>query len=188
MPRSPGLSYVSVTDADLVSRVRRGDLEAYAELMARYRPRLGRYAFCLLGNREDAEEVLQDTFIRAHRALARGDEPERVGAWLFRILVNRCRSRRARREPFDRTPAGTAALEQASVEHPWERESWRDEIRHALQQLPADQREAFLLKHVEELSYEEIAEMTGAGTSALKMRVKRACERLRGLLREVYRV
>jgi RNA polymerase sigma-70 factor (ECF subfamily) len=52
-------------------------------------------------------------------------------------------------------------------------------------QLDADQREAFLLKHVEDLGYEEMSEITGVGVSALKMRVKRACERLRGLLQEV---
>jgi RNA polymerase sigma-70 factor (ECF subfamily) len=59
-------------------------------------------------------------------------------------------------------------------------------IERALSMLPAEQREAFLLKHVEELSYEEIAEMTGVSVSALKMRVKRACDALRDLLEGVY--
>ena len=59
-------------------------------------------------------------------------------------------------------------------------------IERALSTLPSDQREAFLLKHVEELSYEEIAEITGVSISALKMRVKRACDALRGLLEGVY--
>ena len=62
---------------------------------------------------------------------------------------------------------------------------WRAEIDRALALLEHDQREAFLLKHVEQLSYEEMAEVTGAGVSALKMRVKRACERLQALLGEV---
>ena len=60
------------------------------------------------------------------------------------------------------------------------------EIDRALDQLDSEQREAFLLKHVEGLSYEEMSELTGAGVSALKMRVKRACDRLRGLLQEAY--
>jgi RNA polymerase sigma-70 factor (ECF subfamily) len=59
---------------------------------------------------------------------------------------------------------------------------WRAEVERALAALPRDQREAFVLKHVEELEYEAIAEITGAGVSALKMRVKRARERLRALL------
>ena len=64
--------------------------------------------------------------------------------------------------------------------------SWREEIDRALNQLPVDQREAFLLKYVEDLSYDEMVVVTGSGMSALKMRVKRACERLRDLLGEVY--
>ena len=59
-------------------------------------------------------------------------------------------------------------------------------IERALGMLPTEQREAFLLKHVEELSYEEIAKMTGVSVSALKMRVKRACDALRDLLEGVY--
>jgi RNA polymerase sigma-70 factor (ECF subfamily) len=70
--------------------------------------------------------------------------------------------------------------------HPAEQAAWREEIERALSLLDAEQREAFLLKHVEGLSYEEMAELTGAGVSALKMRVKRACDRLRGLLQEAY--
>ena len=64
----------------------------------------------------------------------------------------------------------------------------RDEIERAMAALSAEQREAFLLRHVEELSYEEMAKATGAGVSALKMRVKRACERLKILLEEGARI
>jgi RNA polymerase sigma-70 factor (ECF subfamily) len=66
--------------------------------------------------------------------------------------------------------------------------AWREAIEWALAKLDDGQREAFLLKYVEELSYDEMAEMTGVGVSALKMRVKRACDRLRVMLREVERV
>jgi RNA polymerase sigma-70 factor (ECF subfamily) len=74
------------------------------------------------------------------------------------------------------------------VDHPAERSAWREEIDRALTRLEAGQREAFLLKYAEELSYEEMAEMTGVGVSALKMRVKRACDRLREALSEVHNV
>ena len=84
------------TDAQIVERVLRGDAELYAELVERYRDRYARYALHMLGNREDAEEALQDAFTRAYRSLARCEDPERFGAWLFRILVNRCRTVGAR--------------------------------------------------------------------------------------------
>src|SRR6266705_690917 len=87
-----GIHSVGTSDAALVRRVQTGDTGAYADLVARYRDRLGRYALHMLGNREDAEEVLQDAFVRAYRSLARCDDPERFGAWLYGILVNRCRT------------------------------------------------------------------------------------------------
>jgi RNA polymerase sigma-70 factor (ECF subfamily) len=78
------------------------------------------------------------------------------------------------------------ALLNASMEHPAEQTMWREEIERAVGELSADQREAFLLKYVEELGYDEMSEITGVGVSALKMRVMRACDRLRILLKEVH--
>jgi RNA polymerase sigma-70 factor (ECF subfamily) len=173
-------------DAALVSRVLAGEKEAYGALMDRYRARFGRYATHLLGNRHDAEDVLQDTFVRGYRFLAQCHEPDRFGAWLFRILINRCRTAHGskkrrigalRLEDQPHLAAGGSAGEDVA---------WREEIQRALALLPRDHREAFLLKYVEELSYEEMETLTGAGISALKMRTKRACDRLREILGEVY--
>lgn len=175
------------SDAVIVARVVRGDVEAFAVLVERYRDRYARYAFHMLGNRQDAEEALQDAFTRAYRSLARCEDPERFGAWLFRILVNRCRTLGARRGRRSRTfVVDETALLEASEEHPADRAAWREEIDRALQQLRTEQREAFLLKYVEEIGYDEMSQMTGVGVSALKMRVLRACERLRELLSEVH--
>ena len=87
---------MELPDARLVERVVAGDVDAYAVLVARYRDRLARYAVRMLGDRHEAEEALQDTFVRGYRALARCENPERFDAWLFSILVNRCRTRGAR--------------------------------------------------------------------------------------------
>ena len=181
-----------LTDAALVSRVLDGDTDAYAALVERYRDRLARYAFRMLGDRDDAEEALQDTFVRAYRGLARCETPARFDAWLFSILVNRCRTAGARLSRRERTFVrdDAALLEAASAGDgaaaEVERGQWRENIARALARLDAGQREAFLLKHVEELSYDEMAVLTGVGVSALKMRVKRACDRLRELLKEEF--
>jgi RNA polymerase sigma-70 factor (ECF subfamily) len=175
------------SDAAIVARVLRGDAEAFRELVDRYRDQYARYALHMLGNREDAEEALQDAFTRAYRALPRCEDPERFGAWLFRILVNRCRTAGTRRGRRARTfVADEAALLGASEEHPEDRAAWREEIDRALQRLRPEQREAFLLKYGEEMGYDEMSQLTGVGVSALKMRVMRACERLRDLLSEVH--
>jgi RNA polymerase sigma-70 factor (ECF subfamily) len=162
-----------------------GDSRAYAGLVERYRDRLGRYAVRMLGNRADAEEALQDSFVRAYRSLARCTDPEGFGAWLFGILVNRCRTyaaQRARREHLVMTD--DSAIANASVDHTERQHAWRDAITWALERLTPEQREAFLLKYVEDLSYEEMEAVTGTRIPALKMRVLRAREELRRLLAE----
>ncbi len=173
----------SESDGSLVRRVLAGDSGAYAGLVERYRDRLGRYATRMLGNPADAEEALQDSFIRGYRSLARCTNPDRFGAWLYGILVNRCRTYGARQSRRQRVMVSDEyAIAHASVAHTADRDAWRDTIERALDRLPPDQREAFLLKHVEELSYDEMQEVTGASISALKMRVLRARDELRRLI------
>ena len=172
------------SDGQLVRRVLAGDTEAFAGLVSRHRERGLRFAAGMLGEVADAEEALQDALVRAYRSLGSCRDPERFGAWFLRILVNRCRTRAVRRRRgatlFVRDEI---ALERAAAK-PAEDPEWREEIERALARLDPMQREAFLLKHVEGLEYEEMSRLTGAGIPALKMRVKRACDHLRTSLRE----
>ena len=79
------------SDAQVIRRVLAGDREMYAQLVDRYRDCLGRYALRMLGERADAEDAVQETFVRAYRSLRRC-EPDNFGAWVYGILVNRCRT------------------------------------------------------------------------------------------------
>ena len=181
------------SDGAVVRQVLAGDTEAYRLLVARHRERLGRFAFQMLGNREDAEEALQDAFVRAYRSLGQCATPERFDGWLFRILANRCRTKGARRRRYEATFVGDdlaliGTPDPASEQAPLERALGGEDLARALGHLDDDSREAFLLKYVEELSYQEMAGVTGARVSALKMRVKRACERLRRILTETEHV
>ena len=189
MTRRPaaGSSPVGGDDAAVIARVLSGDAGAYRLLVTRYGGQAMRYAGRLLGDRRDAEEAVQDTFVRAYRALDRCADRARFGPWLFSILLNRCRTAGVRSGRLNRTFVFDDALVDTASTPEWiDGAVWRDEIARALSQLAQPQREAFLLKHVEQLSYEEMAEMTGVGISALKMRVTRAVSRLRALLQEVY--
>lgn len=177
------------SDAELVTAVLSGDVDAFAHLVQRHQDTYRRYATRVLGNSDDADDVLQLAFVRAFRSLRQCRNPARFGGWFFQIVINECRTftaRRARRER--RIVRDEAALDAAESWNEGNEGGGKDElevIQQALDRLDVDQREAFVLKHVEELSYDEMAELTGAGVSALKMRVKRACERLRELLEEV---
>ena len=173
-----------MTDAELVVRTRAGDPDAFGILVSRYYDACWRFAYHMLGERADAEDVVQDSFLRAYLAIGRYDERDQFRGWLFRILTNQCRNaqtsrgRRTRRfvqdeialESAPAPPSGLAPGVEDAV------------LLHALNQLDPLQREALLLKYAEGLEYGEMSAMTGAGESALKMRVKRGSERLRVLL------
>lgn len=177
------------SDAELVHAAAHGDVDAFGELSRRYRDRYARFAVRMIGSRDEAEDVLQSAFIRAYRALDRCRDASRFGAWLYQIVANECRTylvRRGRRDArLVRDEASLRAIVDRSSS---DRQETLEDVEYALQQIDADQREAFVMKYVEELSYDEMAEITGASVSALKMRVKRACARLRELLEEVYDV
>lgn len=174
---------VETDDGAIVGRVVAGDVEAYEVLVRRYHDRCLRYALRMLGNDADARDAVQDAFVRAYRGLRAYRDDGRFDAWLFRILLNRCRTTAARLTRRGQTfvpiePLGLAA----SVEPGAEELLIRDEIGRALGKLSVPAREAFLLKYVEDMTYDEMADVTGESVSALKMRVKRARDELRDRL------
>lgn len=173
-----------LTDAELVERVLAGDRERFAELVRRHQDGLYRHALGMLGSPDAAADLAQDSFIRAYTRLESCSEPARFSAWLFRILRNACldylKDRRRKTVPID--DESILGVSDADPGLAVEQTEVRAAVLRALETLPEAQREAFLLKHVEDLSYEEMAERLGASISALKMRVKRAREALQELL------
>lgn len=173
-----------MTDAELVVRTRAGDPDAFGTLVSRYYDACWRFAYHMLGERADAEDVLQDTFLRSYLAISRYDERDQFRGWLFRILTNQCRNaltsrgRRTRRFVQDEIALESAPAPQGGLATGVEDAA----LIRALAQLDPLQREALLLKYAEGLEYGEMSAMTGAGESALKMRVKRGSERLRALI------
>lgn len=188
----------ATADATIIRRVLAGDVNAFALIVDRYHARCLRVATHLLGDSDDAEDAVQDAFVRAYRHLGSyrprdggGDNGSdgAFGAWLLRILVNQCRTRSARMSRyarFDTEPsgqiAGVAAEPTAATDH--EATERRTDLAQALALLSPEHREAVVLRFADELSYDEMATITGVGVSALKMRVQRACTRLRALLAE----
>lgn len=170
-------------DSTLVERARGGDRAAQNALVERYYNDCWRYAFRLLGDRADAEDAVQETFMRAIAALPRYADQARFRGWLFTILVNQCRNlavSRARRA-LRFTPLTTDTDAQTPDESGQPADD-HDSFTRALSVLEPLQREAILLRFGEELGYAEMARLTGASESALKMRVKRGVERMRALM------
>ena len=140
----------------------------------------------MVGSPDSAADLVQRALVKGYRKLDTCRDPERVGAWLFRILANQCRDyvRSPRRRdvsidvlPDLRATGGTPVDDVAESE-------LRGRVHEALEHLTPEQREAFVLKHLQGLSYEEIAAIMSTSVAALKMRVHRAREALRDQLEE----
>jgi RNA polymerase sigma-70 factor (ECF subfamily) len=174
------------TDAQVVRDVLSGEQDAYRLLVRRYGAVLYAHAVGMVESQDDAADLVQRALVSGYRKLSSCREPDRVGAWLFRILSNlakdHVRSRRPRNVSLDKVPEirepGGDPLESAH------RGEVRRRLELAMGRLTPEQREAFLLKHVEGRSYEEIAAILDVSRASLKMRVHRAREALREILED----
>ena len=173
------------SDQDIIARVMAGDRNGFAILINRYSDPLYRHALGMTGSPDVAEDILQTSFIKAYHHL--GEVRGRFDAWLFRIVANGCKDwlKNIRRTHLsyeeDDQPSGYA-----TPEEDLDRTELRTDLDYALNQLAPSLREAFVMKHVEGRSYEEMADLLVTTVGALKMRVHRAREALQALLEEKY--
>lgn len=187
------------TDADaaaLLERIRRGDADAFDRIAREVAPRLFRLAMSLSGRREDAEDLVQETLVRALPALRRFEGRASLTTYLVRAMTNiwknRLRSRsRSRivqwfrprdRETGDESPALDPPDRTPSAQDILEAEDRAARVRDAVQRLHPDRRLTLVLREVEELSYEEIGSITGVPVGTVRSRLARAREDLRKLL------
>ena len=171
------------TDGDVIGRVLAGDRDAFGLLVDRYQDGLLAYVLYMGFGMQEAHDVVQDGFIRAFRHLRTCGDPERFEGWLFKIVANLCRTagKRTRKRTTEPLHALGGVLE-ASEPGPDERleaSLTRMHLRRALDAMPDDQREALVLMYLQGYSVREIAALTGASVSAVKMRLKRGRDALR---------
>lgn len=172
------------SDGDLVARVRAGDVDCYGELVRRHQRGLFHHASGMTRDVDAAQDLVQDAFIVAYRRISECRDPDRFGLWVFRILRNRAldhvKNIRRRSVPIETANLTAPRDNPGTSAHLSE---IRDLLGAALDGLSAEMRDAFLMKHLEGRSYEEMAELAEASVSAMKMRVHRAREALREELR-----
>jgi RNA polymerase sigma-70 factor (ECF subfamily) len=174
------------TDLALVARCLEGDLGAFEELYRAHAGRLYSLAFRMLGNAADAEDLLQDIFLSAHRKLEsfRGDSA--LGTWLYRLAMNQIldyvRSRAGRAGQLTDGLDDASVLADATGHRLADRAIDRIDLERALGELPEGCRAAFVLHDVEGLEHKEIAHVLGIAEGTSKSQVHKARLRLRGLL------
>jgi RNA polymerase sigma-70 factor (ECF subfamily) len=170
-------------DGELVRQALEGQSAAYGALVERYRREFARYAASLCGDADLAADAMQEAFISAYGALATCRDPDRFGAWFFRILTNQCHNRRDRRRPHLSLESVVIAGGEPADQR-LSREELREAIERALDRLSPDLRETFVLREIEGRPYAEIATLMDVGEAALRKRVERAREIARSALED----
>jgi RNA polymerase sigma-70 factor (ECF subfamily) len=189
-------------DFELVHRLKAGDLNALETLVRLYQSQVYRLAFTLLQDREESLDVAQEAFLRVHQGIGRFAEKAAFSTWLYRIVVNLCHDARRklgrRRKEFsldqvteEREESGEAPMELADPEAESPVDSTADKemearVIAAMESLPDKHRSTILLREVENLSYEEIAEATGVSIGTVMSRLHYARKKLQELLRPYY--
>jgi RNA polymerase sigma-70 factor (ECF subfamily) len=197
-PRAERAREEAQHDAALVLRFNAGDETAFVEIINRYRERMFSVAFALLRNRADADEIAQDTFIRAHRGLARFRGDSSLATWMHRIALNLSRNRywfnfrrcqhmaRSFDSAFSETnPATLASLVSSDRPTPVQEATtteFAELVALCMDRLSPGHREILTHRNVLNYSYGEIARRFGISIGTVKSRIARARENLRGLL------
>lgn len=176
-------------EQDLIARVCQGERAVFAVLVDAYAKPVFNLAFRMTGSRQDADDLAQETFLRAYQNLKRFDPEKKFFTWLYTIALNiirnhlkSCPARTARTAETDHPPADPG--DPANPEGLFLDREKAQILEICLRKLPSDLREAVVLRYYQDLSFDELAAITDASVSAVKMRVYRGLERLRALVSE----
>ena len=166
-------------EAKLIARSLKQDSDAFGQLVERYATVIVNLAYRMVGDRTEAEDLAQETFVAAFKALPRFRAESKFSTWLYRIAANKCKDWLRAKRPgqgvqdvdVDEVLDDGVAAEERTPERLLSQQQVAAQLDRAIQRLPPLYREAFVLKHVEGLSYEEMQEIFGVNGDTLKMRV-----------------
>ena len=175
------------SDNALVKRAREGDFTAFERLFERHRQLVYRFAYQMTPRRDDAEDIVQEAFVRAYQNLAKYRDEAKFTTWLLRIVTNLCTDMArmsSRRQTLEQQEAAGSLLwmTEGDTEDPVENlnaDMRTAALRKALNALPAHHRSVIVLRDLEEKEYSEIAEILGCTVGGAKLRVLRARRALR---------
>ncbi|GIV08604.1 MAG: RNA polymerase sigma factor [Fimbriimonadales bacterium] len=171
----------TLSDEQLATRAKAGDSHAMEELYLRYRQPVFRIVYRSTRNIDEAEDIVQDVFLKAFERLHTFREQSRFSTWLMRIALNLCtdraRMRQRRQELLEREAEHKLAWSRPDAPDPLEtaqQNAFNEAFYTALNQLPDHHRQLIILRDLEEMDYEQIAEILDASVGAVKLRVMRA--------------
>jgi RNA polymerase sigma-70 factor (ECF subfamily) len=192
---------MSVSDEILVKKSQEGDYLSFEELVKRYEKKIYNLAYRIMGNKEDASDVLQETFLQAFRKLSSFKSKAKFSTWLYRIAVNICLMRKRKEKRTETVSLDLPILTEKEEEIKREvRDDWstsplatlenkevKETLSKAIDLLPEEYRTVFLLRGLNGLSNQEVAKVLGISLSAVKSRLHRARLFLRDRLSRYFR-
>jgi len=187
--KAPG----TITDIELIAKAISGREDGFEELVRRYQRPITSYVFRMLGNYESALDVTQEVFIKVYNSLSKYSSEYKFSTWLYRIAHNAAIDHMRRNSMIQQSletenADGTYQLQlecpNPTPEQDRERSEWRTEIDAVVKCLPTAYRDLILLRHSQDLSYDEIAEVTGLPLGTVKNRLFRAREMMREIFVE----
>ncbi len=173
------------TENEIIRRIQKGDRKAYEIIVRQYRMPLFNLALRMTGSYDDADDLAQDAFVAAYQSLNRFDAQKRFFPWIYTIALNHIRNHlKKKQRQYGETcvdensvPADIPTPEQAAIRH-----QASAQLERFLQRLPAEMREAVILRYYQGLSFDNISEILNISQSAAKMRVYRGVNRLKELM------
>ncbi len=171
-------------DIELVERYFGGDTAAFDEIMIRYERQIYRVCYRFVENRDDALDLAQDVFVKAFEHLPTFRRESAFKTWLYRIAINHCLNHvKKNSQHFVEVTEFTGSI-RPSIQHQLEHEEQREHFRRLVKRLPPKQKAILELRINEQLSYEEIAQISGRSVSTIKASVFFALEKLRKLVKD----
>ena len=175
------------SDTDLIAKCIAGEVEVYQVLVDRYSSRIVNVAYMMIGDRHEAEDVAQDAFIRAYKALPNFQHKAKFSSWLYQIALNLCKdflkskARSIKKMDDEKLQALEKRME-GSVSQVLLAAELSEGIRDVIYGLPELYREVFVLRHLQGVDYDDVAEITNVPADTVRVRAYRARELLRSSL------
>jgi RNA polymerase sigma-70 factor (ECF subfamily) len=173
-------------ESELVARSKNGELEAFSCLVERYRNRIVNLAWQLLGNRDDAEDAAQETFLLAFERLSDFRGESQFSTWLYRIAINICKMKMRQRKPVEPLPEDYEPIEEFDRREVESRILLKRQIDEVLARLPEPLRLVLILREMHELSYEEIAQTLSIPVGTVRSRLFEARKKFAQIWRELF--
>ncbi len=196
MPSIDGVDIKKLTDEELIFKFQGGNTDAYTEIVYRYKDRLTNYVFRYVGSYDECDDIVQDTFVKVYTSKHLYKEIAKFSTWIYTIAINLAKTKLAKAQKY-KTFSISNVYDDEDKDFDIPDNAYTPDvdanskflsqhIQKALAQINENYRELVILRDIEDLSYEEIVEMTGLPMGTVKSRINRGREKLQELLKDIY--